>query len=59
MSYLHCGALSGGVLAIGYFFGRKKKEFGDIMNLVKANLLSKRLHDRFVTKYGTCRCADL
>jgi C_GCAxxG_C_C family probable redox protein len=55
----HCGALSGGVLAIGYFFGRNKKEFSDMMKLVKANVLSKKLHDRFVKKYGTCRCADL
>jgi len=55
----HCGALSGGVLAIGYFFGRNKEEFSDMMKLLKANLLSKRLHDRFVKKYGTCRCADL
>jgi len=55
----HCGALSGGVLAIGYFFGRNKEEFSDMMKLLKANLLSKRLHDRFIKKYGTCRCADL
>lgn len=55
----HCGALSGGVLAISYFFGRTKEEFGDMMKLVKANLLSKKLHDRFVKKYGMCRCADL
>jgi C_GCAxxG_C_C family probable redox protein len=55
----HCGALSGGVLAIGYFFGRNREEFGDMMKLVKGNLLSKKLHDSFVKKYGTCRCADL
>jgi C_GCAxxG_C_C family probable redox protein len=55
----HCGALSGGVLAIGYFFGRTKEQFGDMTKLVKANLLSKKLLDRFVKKYGTCRCADL
>ena len=55
----HCGALSGGVLAIGYFFGRSKEDFGDMMKLVKGNLLSKMLHDRFIEKYGTCRCADL
>lgn len=55
----HCGALSGGVLAIGYFFGRNKEDFSDMMKLIKANLLSKKLHDRFVKKYGTCRCADL
>lgn len=55
----HCGALSGGVLAIGYFYGRSKEDFGDMMKLVKGNLLSKMLHDRFVEKYGTCRCTDL
>jgi len=55
----HCGALSGGVLAIGYFFGREKKDFGDMMKLLKGNLLSKKLHDHFVQKYGTCRCTDL
>lgn len=55
----HCGALSGGVLAIGYFFGRNKEEFGDMVKLVKGNLLSKKMHDRFVKKYGTCRCFDL
>jgi C_GCAxxG_C_C family probable redox protein len=55
----HCGALSGGVLAIGYFFGRNKEDFSDMMKLVKGNWLSKKLHDRFVKKYGTCRCADL
>ena len=55
----HCGALSGGVLAISYLFGRDKKEFADIMKLVEANLLSKKLVERFMEKYGTCRCADL
>ena len=55
----HCGALSGGVLAIGYFFGRDKDEFSDTMKLIKGNLLSKKLHDRFIEKYGTCRCIDL
>lgn len=55
----HCGALSGGVLAISYLFGRDKKDFGDIMKLVEANLLSKKLLDRFMKNYGTCRCADL
>jgi hypothetical protein len=27
--------------------------------LLKANLLSKNLHDKFIDKYGTCRCHDL
>ena len=36
-----------------------KEDFGDMTKLVKANLLSKDLHDRFIEKYGTCRCYDL
>ncbi|MBN2299126.1 MAG: C_GCAxxG_C_C family protein [Deltaproteobacteria bacterium] len=55
----HCGALSGGTIAIGYLHGREKKDFGDMMKLVKANLLAKELRDRFVEKYGTVRCSDL
>ncbi len=55
----HCGALSGGVMAISYVFGRDKKDFGDMRKLVKANLLSKKLHDQFVEKYGTARCRDI
>jgi C_GCAxxG_C_C family probable redox protein len=51
----HCGALSGGVLAISYLFGRDKEDFGDMTKLVKANLLTKKLHDKFVEKFGTCR----
>ena len=55
----HCGALSGGTLAIGYLYGREKKDFADMMKLVKANLMARELRDRFVEKYGTVRCYDL
>lgn len=55
----HCGALSGGVMAISLIFGREKKDSSDMTKLVKANLLSKKLHDRFVKKYGSARCADI
>ena len=55
----HCGALSGGTMAISYLFGRKKEDFGEVMAQLKAFILSKKLHDQFVEKYGTCRCADI
>jgi C_GCAxxG_C_C family probable redox protein len=55
----HCGALSGGVMAISYLFGRESKDFGDMMKQVPALILSKKLHDRFIERYGTCRCADI
>jgi len=55
----HCGALSGGSMVISYLFGRKKEDFGDMMKQMPALILSKKLHDQFVEKYGTCRCADI
>ena len=55
----HCGALSGGAMAISYLYGRKKEDFPKMMKLLKANILSKQLHDEFVEKYGTCRCVDI
>lgn len=55
----HCGALSGGTMAISYLFGRKKEDFPKMLKQIKANILSKKLHDQFVEKYGTCRCTDL
>ncbi len=55
----HCGALSGGVMAISYLFGRKREDFNDITKLLKANILSKELHDRFIEKHSTCRCEDI
>jgi C_GCAxxG_C_C family probable redox protein len=55
----HCGALSGGVMAISYLFGRKKEDFGDMMKLLDSCILSKKLNDQFLEKYGTCRCADI
>jgi C_GCAxxG_C_C family probable redox protein len=55
----HCGALSGGIMAISYFFGRKREEFFKRGKLIKALLLSRDLHGRFKEKYSTCRCHDL
>ena len=55
----HCGALSGGIMAISYLFGREVKDSGDMMKQVPALIMSKKLHDQFIEKYGTCRCADI
>jgi C_GCAxxG_C_C family probable redox protein len=55
----HCGAISGGTMAIGYFFGRSTADSRKIMKQVRACRLAKKLHDEFIEKYGTCRCADL
>ena len=55
----HCGTLSAGAMVISYLFGRKKEDFPKMMKQMKANMLAKELHDQFVEKYGTCRCADI
>lgn len=55
----HCGALSGGVMAISYLFGRQKDEFHRRGKVLKAITISRALHDKFKEKYGTCRCHDL
>jgi C_GCAxxG_C_C family probable redox protein len=54
-----CGALSGGTMAISYFFGRSKEDFGRVGKQMKALTLSKKLHDEFVEEFSTCRCADI
>ena len=54
-----CGALVGGAMVIGYLFGRKKKDFSDMMKPMTSYILTKKLHDQFVEKYGTCRCYDI
>jgi len=55
----HCGALSGGTIAISHFFGRERKDFGQFPSDFNSFILAKGLHDQFVEKYGTCRCADI
>lgn len=55
----HCGALSGGTMAISYFFGRSIEDFGRVGKQMKALALSKKLHDEFVAEFSTCRCADI
>jgi hypothetical protein len=30
-----------------------------MMKQVPALIMSKKLHDQFIEKYGTCRCADI
>ncbi|MBN2282280.1 MAG: C_GCAxxG_C_C family protein [Deltaproteobacteria bacterium] len=54
-----CGALTGGAMVIGLLFGREKKDIADMMKPMRSYLLVKKLHDRFVERYGTCRCYDV
>ncbi len=54
-----CGALVGAAMVISYLFPRERKDFADMFKPMKAYALVKELHDRFVEKYGSCRCHDI
>lgn len=54
-----CGALVGASMVIGLLFGREKQDFKDMYKPMKSYKLVKELHDRYVNKYGTCRCHDV
>jgi len=55
----HCGALSGGTLAISYCFGRKQADLGRMGKQIRALLLTKKFYERFVQEFSTCRCHDI
>ncbi len=50
-----CGAISGGVMAIGMFFGRNKPN----VPIAQARLLSLDLYNIFESKYESVLCKDL
>lgn len=54
-----CGALTGGVLAIGLACGRDREHFKDPMAAMDSYMLAKRLHHYFMETYGTCRCREI
>lgn len=51
-----CGALNGGILALGLFFGRERPGFG---NGRQVRTLAGQLHDRFKEKFGSTCCRVL
>jgi C_GCAxxG_C_C family probable redox protein len=55
-SFCMCGAVSGGVVCLGYFFGRTQPK-DDRVN--KAMALSKELYDAFTGNHSVACCAIL
>jgi len=53
-----CGALSGGTVAISYLFGRGKDDFDKRNKMSRSLILSRKLHDGFIEKYGSYRLND-
>jgi C_GCAxxG_C_C family probable redox protein len=54
-----CGALTGGVMVLGLVRGRKREHFGDPFAALASYQLARRLHQHFVSRYGSCRCHDI
>jgi len=54
-----CGALTGASMVIGFLFGREYKDFGDMYKPMKSYMLVKKIHDKYIEEYGTCRCHDV
>ena len=54
-----CGALLGGVMAIGLTYGRDRLEEITASKGLKALDLSAKLHDRFKEEFGTIKCSDI
>jgi len=54
-----CGALVGSSMVISYLFGREYKDFGDMYKPMQSYRLVKKLHDKYVEKYGSCRCYNV
>lgn len=50
-----CGALSGGLIALGYLYGRSSTE-GDMKDSTKR---AAKFRDTFIQKYGTTNCGSL
>lgn len=51
-----CGALGGGVMAIGYFFGRSEAKGGEVAQAMR---LSNQLHKQFIARNRTTCCRAL
>ncbi|MEM2150448.1 MAG: C-GCAxxG-C-C family protein [Candidatus Bathyarchaeia archaeon] len=53
-----CGALSGGVMALCFFYGRSLEDMGR-GRFLKSYVKAKELYDRFVNNFGSCICRDV
>lgn len=54
-----CGALVGGLLIIGYLFGRNRKEFLKNQFNYKSQEIGDVLFQKFMKEYGSILCKDI
>ncbi len=56
----HCGAYSGGVLMLGYLFGREREAFFDPdKKRYKARNYAAEFHKKFIDEYGSVTCEHI
>lgn len=54
-----CGALAGGMLALGSHYGRDRAHFAQGQHFMPSYRLGKQLQDRFVAEFGSPVCAEI
>ncbi len=54
-----CGALTGGIMVLSFFFGRPREEFSDISMLRRPGPLVRGFWEQFARKYGGDSCSDV
>jgi C_GCAxxG_C_C family probable redox protein len=54
-----CGAFSGSLAAIGYFFGLTYEQFQKREPSTNASFIGQELHAGFREKFGTAICRDI
>jgi len=54
-----CGALSGGLLALGYYHGRDREHFAELVLSREAASLGRAFRQRFIDEYGSYICWDI
>lgn len=54
-----CGALQGGLLALGMYFGPPEDKMGDLEALVQSFIPAKRLYAEFTNRFGSRLCREI
>lgn len=55
-----CGGYSGGILAMGSVFGRRRHKFDDDSDYKHSSYrMAKRLHEKFIAEYGSVICREI
>ena len=54
-----CGALAGGLLAIGCVYGRPYEDFSNGKRVRRVFQCSQKLYDKFIEEYGSPLCKDV